>query len=55
MEKTRPELNLEIRRLCAKKLELLRQAKEIDLQMTQLAYIRDHQHDTPLFEEMFGG
>jgi hypothetical protein len=54
MEKTRPELNLEIRRLCAKKLELLRQAKEIDLQMTQLAYIRDR-NDTPLFEEMFGG
>lgn len=54
MEKTRPELNLEIRHLSVKREELLRQAQEIEMQMAQLAYIRDR-NDTPLFEEMFGG
>jgi hypothetical protein len=54
MEKTRPELNLEIRHLSVKREALLRQAQEIEMQMAQLAYIRDR-NDTPLFEEMFGG
>ena len=54
MEKTRPELNLEIRHLSVKREALLRQAQEIEMQMAQFAYIRDR-NDTPLFEEMFGG